>query len=208
MFALGIACIVVWPTDMPVWAFFLALAIGTQLLQSLHFCSLTMCPLCSRRVCHPNWNAGGTDEHANTTQVRRPLHTCVPWCQFFRSVITELVIGYVVPGKPVAMMLFKTYGSYAHYTVMASTYSSHATGYISASQGLAFARDLKLGHYLKVPPRSMFWAQVVATVVAGTAQLGVQIWLFAKVEKFCDDDQADRFICPRWVAFTQRSSHT
>ena len=121
--------------------------------------------------------------------------------------ITELVIGYLVPGKPVAMMLFKTYGLYTIYTAGASTYSSLKTGYISAAQGLAFARDLKLGHYLKVPPRSMFWAQVVATVVAGTAQLGVQLWLFARVKNFCHDDQEDGFTCPGYVTSTLRSPY-
>lgn len=29
---------------------------------------------------------------------------------FPSSVITELIIGYVLPGRPVAMMLFKTWG--------------------------------------------------------------------------------------------------
>ncbi len=41
------------------------------------------------------------------------------------------------PGLPTAMMLFKTYG------------------YITMYQALAFVKDLKLGHYMKVPPRTM-----------------------------------------------------
>lgn len=44
------------------------------------------------------------------------------------------------------------------------------------AQALDFASDFKLGHYMKVPPKPMFWAQVVATVFAGTTQLGVQAW--------------------------------
>jgi hypothetical protein len=44
------------------------------------------------------------------------------------------------------------------------------------SQALQFASDMKLGHYMKVPPRTMFLCQIVATVVAGTTQLGVQQW--------------------------------
>ncbi len=31
-----------------------------------------------------------------------------------------------------------------------------------ASQAIYFAQDLKLGHYMKVPPRIMFWSQLVA----------------------------------------------
>lgn len=28
------------------------------------------------------------------------------------------------------------------------------------AQALTFTADLKLGHYMKIPPRSMFWSQV------------------------------------------------
>jgi OPT family oligopeptide transporter len=76
------------------------------------------------------------------------------------NVITELIIGYMLPGRPLAMILFKT------------------LGYITMAQGLQFASDFKLGHYMKVPQRSMFWSQVVASVIAGTVQLGVQAWMF------------------------------
>lgn len=72
------------------------------------------------------------------------------------NVVTELIIGYALAGHPVAMMMFKTWG------------------YITMAQALTFTSDFKLGHYMKIPPRSMFWAQVVATVIAGTTQLGVQ----------------------------------
>ena len=51
------------------------------------------------------------------------------------NVITEFIIGYMQPGRPIAMMLFKTYG------------------YITMLQGLAFVQDMKLGHYMKLPPR-------------------------------------------------------
>jgi hypothetical protein len=33
-------------------------------------------------------------------------------------------------------------------------------------QGLYFAQDMKLGHYLKVPPRTLFFAQGSATISA------------------------------------------
>lgn len=56
----------------------------------------------------------------------------------FRSVITELIVGYVLPGKPVAMMLFKTWG------------------YITMAQALQFTSDFKLGHYMKIPYASRF----------------------------------------------------
>lgn len=49
------------------------------------------------------------------------------------------------------------------------------------AQALTFSSDFKLGHYMKIPPRAMFWSQVVATVVAGTVQLGVQAWMFTNI---------------------------
>ncbi|TRM62818.1 OPT oligopeptide transporter protein-domain-containing protein [Schizophyllum amplum] len=86
------------------------------------------------------------------------------------GIISELIVGYMLPGRPVAMMLFKTYG------------------YIAMSEALTFTSNFKLGHYMK-PPRPMFCAQLVATAVAGTTQLGVQEWLFTNVPFTCPDTQ-------------------
>ena len=99
------------------------------------------------------------------------------------NVITELIIGYALPGRPVAMMLFKTWG------------------YITMTQALGFTGDFKLGHYMKVPHRPMFFCQVAATIVAGTAQLGVQAWMFSNIEDLCSADQKDGFICPSTTVF-------
>ena len=99
------------------------------------------------------------------------------------NVSTELIIGYALPGRPVAMMLFKTWG------------------YITMAQALTFTSDFKLGHYMKVPPRPMFWGQVVGTVVSGTVQLGVQAWMFTNIPDMCSRHQKDGFICPGTEVF-------
>jgi OPT family oligopeptide transporter len=99
------------------------------------------------------------------------------------NVITELIIGYLLPGRPLAMMLFKTWG------------------YITMTQALSFVGDFKLGHYMKIPPRPMFFCQVVATIIAGTVQLAVQAWLFSNVEDLCSSTQKDGFICPSTTVF-------
>jgi len=93
------------------------------------------------------------------------------------NVVTELIIGFIIPGKPNAMMIFKTYG------------------YITMSQAMQFTADFKLGHYMKVPPRPMFWCQVVATIIAGTVQLGVQSWMFTNIPDLCNKDQVNGFTC-------------
>ncbi|KAF8943273.1 hypothetical protein BGZ47_005625 [Haplosporangium gracile] len=63
------------------------------------------------------------------------------------NVITELVCGYILPGKPIANMTFKCYG------------------YMSMYQCMNLLSDLKLGHYMKIPPRSMFIGQFWGTLV-------------------------------------------
>lgn len=84
------------------------------------------------------------------------------------NVITELVIGYIYPGKPLANVAFKTYG------------------YISMSQALTFLGDFKLGHYMKIPPKSMFIVQLVGTVVASSVYFGTSWWLLTSIEHICD----------------------
>jgi len=94
------------------------------------------------------------------------------------NVITELIVGYGLPGRPIAMMMFKTWG------------------YITMAQALTFTADFKLGHYMKIPPRSMFWAQVICGALTGTVNLAVQAWMFANIDGMCTHDQKDKFICP------------
>lgn len=112
----------------------------------------------------------------------------------FVSVFAELVIGYVLPGKPIAMMMFKTWG------------------YNTMYQAIAFTSDLKLGHYMKIAcvssstsveslrslqyasPRPMFFAQVMASIIGGTVQLAVQAWMFAHIPDMCSPTQPDGFI--------------
>ncbi|KAH9840538.1 OPT oligopeptide transporter protein-domain-containing protein [Rhodofomes roseus] len=103
--------------------------------------------------------------------------------QIALNVIAELIIGYALPGKPIAMMMFKTWG------------------YYSMFQALQFTSDMKLCHYMKVPPRVMFWAQVIATAVAGTVQLAVQSWMFTNIPDICSPDQKDGFTCPSTQVF-------
>ncbi|KAK0474626.1 OPT oligopeptide transporter protein-domain-containing protein [Armillaria novae-zelandiae] len=99
------------------------------------------------------------------------------------NVVTELIIGYALPRRPVAMMMFKTWG------------------YITKAQALTFTSDFKLGYYMKIPPQSMFWAQVVTTVIAGTTQLGVQAWMFTNIENLCDPAQKNGSLYPSTEVF-------
>lgn len=62
------------------------------------------------------------------------------------------MIGYALPGKPIANLLFKIYGR------------------ISTVHALSFLADLKLGHYMKIPPRCMYTAQVAIVLIVFSRQ--------------------------------------
>ncbi|CAL5411778.1 unnamed protein product [Camellia sinensis] len=96
-------------------------------------------------------------------------------------VITELIIGFMYPGKPLANVTFETYG------------------YISMSQAIMFLSDFKLGHYMKVPPKSMFVVQLVGTIVASSVYFGTAWWLLSTVQNICDPSklpQGNPWTCP------------
>ncbi|KAI8320119.1 OPT superfamily oligopeptide transporter [Martensiomyces pterosporus] len=97
------------------------------------------------------------------------------------NVITEFIIGYGRAGDPIANVTFKVYG------------------YITMAQALNLLQDQKIGHYMKIPPRHMFIAQIAGTVVAGTVQLGVAYWLMNTVPKMCT---------PEGMPWTCRSANT
>ncbi|KAI3850485.1 hypothetical protein MKW98_000295 [Papaver atlanticum] len=86
------------------------------------------------------------------------------------NIITEYVMGIILPGKPIANVCFKTYG------------------YMSMAQAVSFLNDFKLGHYMKIPPRSMFLVQFIGTIIAGTVNIGVAWWLLTSIENICQEE--------------------
>ncbi|KAG0210745.1 hypothetical protein BGX28_009020 [Mortierella sp. GBA30] len=97
------------------------------------------------------------------------------------NIVTEYVIGYMLPGHAIANVTFKTYG------------------YIVNVQALTFTSDLKLGHYMKIPPRIMFMAQLTSTFVAGLINLATAMWLVNSRPNICT---------PEGYPFTCRSTKT
>lgn len=99
------------------------------------------------------------------------------------DIIAQFMIGYVLPGKPIANLLFKIYGR------------------ISTIHALSFLSDLKLGHYMKIPPRCMYTAQLVGTLVSGVVNLGVAWWMLESVENICDVESLhpdSQWTCPKY----------
>ncbi|KAH0457547.1 hypothetical protein IEQ34_012862 [Dendrobium chrysotoxum] len=84
------------------------------------------------------------------------------------NVITEYIIGLMLPGKPLANVTFKTYGT------------------ISMAQALSLLSDLNLGHYMKIPPKSMFITQLTGTIIASTVYFATAWMLLENVKNICD----------------------
>jgi OPT family oligopeptide transporter len=87
------------------------------------------------------------------------------------NIITEMIIGFILPGRAIANVTFKTYG------------------YISMYQAIVFLGDLKLGHYMKIPPRHMFIAQTVGTFIAGIVNLTTAYMMFNLIPNICHEEE-------------------
>lgn len=92
--------------------------------------------------------------------------------------ICQLICGVVFPGRPVANMVFVTYC------------------YISSAQGVKFSSDLKLGHYMKIPPKLLFKVQMAATLVSSVVQIVVLNWMFVNIPGICTPEAINGFNCP------------
>lgn len=69
------------------------------------------------------------------------------------NILAQIIPGTLLPGKPMANMIFK---SYSIQTLVEAT---------------AFVQDLKLGHYVKVPPRAIFVGMCWNTIMSNVADL-------------------------------------
>ncbi|KAK7747413.1 hypothetical protein SLS53_001668 [Cytospora paraplurivora] len=103
------------------------------------------------------------------------------------NVITEMIVGYMTPGRPVAMMLFKSYG------------------YMMTYNCLQYVADMKLGHYMKIPPRSLFRAQFFPVIWLSIVQIAVYNFLRGNIVGICTTHQAQGLTCPNAKTFYNAS---
>lgn len=94
------------------------------------------------------------------------------------NVLTELIAGYTLPGRGVALMIMKAFGLNTNL------------------QALYFIQDQKIGHYAKVPPRATFRCQIWATLLQSMVVLGVANWQIRNYEGICEANQSQNFTCP------------
>lgn len=71
------------------------------------------------------------------------------------NVLAEFIGGSITPGNAISMTYFKAYGV------------------MTADHAISFAGDLKLAHYLKIPPRHTFVCQLVASLISSFVSAGV-----------------------------------
>ncbi|KAG8832747.1 hypothetical protein FRC17_000757 [Serendipita sp. 399] len=104
------------------------------------------------------------------------------------NVLAQMIPGVLLPGNPIANMVFKCYSIETLY---------------SAQQ---FSQDLKLGHYIKVPPRITFSVQLIASCLSIFTQVAVKEWLFSVVPDMCSPTQKDKLTCPRHRVYFNASA--
>ncbi|KAI4754027.1 OPT-domain-containing protein [Aureobasidium sp. EXF-3400] len=93
------------------------------------------------------------------------------------NIITELVMGYALPGRPEALMFVKAFG----YNI-----NGQADNYIS---------DQKMGFYAQIPPRAMYRGQLISAVLTALVAYGCVDFVDNDIKGICTPDQSAKFNC-------------
>ena len=93
------------------------------------------------------------------------------------NVVTELIVGYALPGHPEALMFVKAFG----YNI-----NGQADNYIS---------DQKMGFYAKVPPRAMYRGQIFSAIITALIAYGVVQFADTDIPGICTPEQVSNFNC-------------
>lgn len=165
--------------DIPSWWFYLLLAVTIAI-------SLALCIFRRSEVQLPWWGLLFAAALAFVLTLPISIITATTNQTPGLNILTEYIMGVILPGRPIANVCFKAYG------------------YMSTTQAVAFLSDFKLGHYMKIPPRSMFLVQVIGTLVAGTINIGVAWWLLDSVPNICHQSN-DPWTCPNDRVFFDAS---
>ena len=97
---------------------------------------------------------------------------------FAPSILAEMFFGYMLPGRPLATMILKITGGY------------------TGLQAILYSSDQKFGHYMKIPPRLLFSAQVISTIISMISSIVAQLWAMDNIPDICSPHQKDAFTCP------------
>ncbi|GAA5821476.1 hypothetical protein JCM10212_002122 [Sporobolomyces blumeae] len=89
------------------------------------------------------------------------------------NVITEFIAGWIWSGQPLANVAFKCYG------------------YMTMLQSLDLTSDLKLGLYMKIPPRHLFLCQVYGTALGSIVNFTLIKGVIAAKRPYLDGSVLD-----------------
>ncbi|KAG7535440.1 Oligopeptide transporter OPT superfamily [Arabidopsis thaliana x Arabidopsis arenosa] len=149
--------------DIPSWWFYSMLA-ATLLI------SLALCIFLNDEVQMPWWGLVFASAMAFVFTLPISIITATTNQTPGLNIITEYAMGLIYPGRPIANVCFKVYG------------------YMSMAQAVSFLNDFKLGHYMKIPPRSMFLVQFIGTILAGTINITVAWWQLNSIKNICQEE--------------------
>ncbi|PSK37700.1 OPT family small oligopeptide transporter [Candidozyma pseudohaemuli] len=94
------------------------------------------------------------------------------------NVLLEMIMGYALPGNGTALNYVKTLGT--NIDVQAENYITNQ----------------KQAHYLRIPPRSLFRAQLLSVIINSLMSVGVLNLAINEVQDFCHPHQPQKFTCP------------
>ncbi|KAG4417006.1 hypothetical protein IFR04_009847 [Cadophora malorum] len=106
------------------------------------------------------------------------LITAMTGIEVTLNVLAEFIGGAWVAGNALAMNYFKSYG------------------YVTCAHAVRFSNDMKLAHYVKIPPRHTFFAQMIATFVSTFVCIGVLNFQINEIPDVCTPNQSNKFTCP------------
>ncbi|PWZ01485.1 LOW QUALITY PROTEIN: OPT oligopeptide transporter [Testicularia cyperi] len=90
------------------------------------------------------------------------------------NLLSEVMVSYLLPGKPMPVMMFKTL----------------------SQQTMTSGLDQKLGHYMKIPPRAIFWIQSTSIIINSFIQVAAKNFMRDHINGLCMPNQEDKFTCP------------
>lgn len=93
------------------------------------------------------------------------------------NIFADLVGGYLLPQKPQSFMAFKAITVQVLFSALQVTAS------------------MKLGHYMKIPPRTMVLVQLVSVLVVSCVQVAVKTLLIVTVPDICSNTQSQGMHC-------------
>lgn len=93
------------------------------------------------------------------------------------NVVTELIVGYALPGHPEALMFVKAYG----YNINGQTDN--------------YVGDQKMGYYSKLPPRAMYRGQVISAFITALVCYATTNFVDTSIKGICTPHQEQKFTC-------------